>query len=156
MRKTCSKCKNEQDLNDFYGDRSMPDGKHSHCKICVNKHKVFKYKNNPEFRKKQLLSTRKRADKVRKILTIKTLIFKKKAGCIDCGEKDPRVLDFDHLSDKNIGISDMVSKQIIWEEIEKEISKCVVRCANCHRRKTAVQLMWFKGINFDDLESNLV
>jgi hypothetical protein len=32
--------------------------------------------------------------------------------------------------------------------MEKEIAKCVVRCCNCHRRKTAQQLNWKRKIDF--------
>lgn len=59
--------------------------------------------------------------------------------CIDCGESDPVVLDFDHRDpeSKRASISQLVymmhsSRDILLTEIEK----CDVRCANCHRRKT--------------------
>lgn len=57
--------------------------------------------------------------------------------CVDCGETDPIVLDFDHLSDKDSGISVLVNNASSVQTLQAEIAKCSVRCANCHRRKTA-------------------
>jgi hypothetical protein len=31
-----------------------------------------------------------------------------------------------------------------WRTIEAEIAKCVVRCANDHRRRTARQFGWYR------------
>ena len=58
--------------------------------------------------------------------------------CADCGEKDPIVLEFDHRipSDKFKQVSRMLSGHYSWNTILKEIEKCDIRCANCHRRKT--------------------
>lgn len=58
--------------------------------------------------------------------------------CVDCGEKDPIVLEFDHrIPDKKFKqISRMLSGHYSWSTILKEIEKCDIRCANCHRRKT--------------------
>jgi hypothetical protein len=58
--------------------------------------------------------------------------------CIDCGEADPIVLDFDHKqpSLKFKSISKMLSGHYSWKRILLEIDKCDIRCANCHRRKT--------------------
>ena len=33
----------------------------------------------------------------------------------------------------------MVSSILSWDTIMKEVAKCEVRCANCHRRRTAKQ-----------------
>jgi hypothetical protein len=65
--------------------------------------------------------------------------------CVDCGETDPVVLEFDHIKreNKNLEISLMVSSYKTWEIILEEIQKCEVRCANCHRRKTAKQQGWY-------------
>lgn len=62
-------------------------------------------------------------------------------SCIDCDEKDPIVLDFDHKNpdDKFKSISKMLSGHYSWKSILKEIQKCEIRCANCHRRKTYLQ-----------------
>ena len=63
-------------------------------------------------------------------------------NCVNCGESDPIVLDFDHLNreDKFKTISRMLSGHYGWKAIEKEISKCQVLCANCHRRRTYIQM----------------
>jgi hypothetical protein len=54
--------------------------------------------------------------------------------CIDCGETNPLVLDFDHVRGKKIMcISNMVRNSYSIETIKKEIDKCEIRCANCHR-----------------------
>ena len=59
----------------------------------------------------------------------------KKGGCIICGEKELVCLDFHHLdsSEKDFGIGKQFHiKQ--FSKIEEEIKKCVVLCANCHRK----------------------
>jgi len=60
--------------------------------------------------------------------------------CVDCGESDPVVLDFDHRSDKFRHVSYLVASGCAWTTIVREIAKCDVRCANCHARKTAREL----------------
>jgi hypothetical protein len=50
-----------------------------------------------------------------------------------------RVLEFDHLpdADKRGDIGWLVNQLMSWEVARAEIEKCEVRCANCHRRRTA-------------------
>lgn len=57
--------------------------------------------------------------------------------CIDCGEPDPDVLDFDHRDPitKRATISQLIFGQFGISALTAEIAKCDVRCANCHRRK---------------------
>ena len=61
--------------------------------------------------------------------------------CVDCGQSDVIVLDFDHRdpSTKMGGPTELARKNSNWKKIKEEIEKCDVRCANCHRRKTAKQ-----------------
>ena len=61
-------------------------------------------------------------------------------ACIDCGETNPLLLDFDHLRDKRANVSQLVQSGFSWATIAAEIDKCVVRCANCHARKTAREI----------------
>ena len=63
--------------------------------------------------------------------------------CVDCGESDLRVLEFDHVrGKKERNISNLVREGWAWQRIASEIAKCDVRCANCHRRKTVEQFGW--------------
>ena len=59
--------------------------------------------------------------------------------CIACGETDPVVLEFDHRepSDKLWSVCEAVRLRVSIKTLEREIAKCDVLCANCHRRKTA-------------------
>ena len=66
----------------------------------------------------------------------KLATIKEDSGCMDCGESNHIVLDFDHLKDKKYNISRMIHDGFSWAAIKKEIAKCEVVCANCHRIRT--------------------
>ncbi len=59
--------------------------------------------------------------------------YKKKNGCIKCRIKDHRVLEFHHTSNKKFSIGSARYNHFGIERVKKEIEKCVVICANCHR-----------------------
>jgi len=62
--------------------------------------------------------------------------YKSKLRCITCGEKHPACLDFHHKNAKTKDFNVAVVKG--WgygkERILREIEKCMVICANCHRK----------------------
>lgn len=79
--------------------------------------------------------------KKRKLL----LDFLKDKKCVDCGETNPVVLQFDHVrGEKTKNIAILINNGSSWERVLNEIDKCEIRCANCHMIKTARQFGWSK------------
>lgn len=60
--------------------------------------------------------------------------FKSERGCAICGFRDAVALDFDHLDpkEKAFNISEAMGK-LSMERLMREIAKCRILCANCHR-----------------------
>lgn len=58
-------------------------------------------------------------------------------GCVRCTEADPACLDFHHVNadEKEMTVSSMISYGYSKERLLDEIEKCVVICANCHRKQ---------------------
>ncbi len=72
--------------------------------------------------------------------------------CVDCGESDPLVLQFDHQRDKVTEVCNMIRRCFPLRRVEAEITKCEVRCANCHQRKTARERGWWSEQRSNDGE----
>ena len=63
--------------------------------------------------------------------------YKSNHPCVDCGETNPLVLDFDHVrGEKKRNISDMAHACCSINTIIEEMEKCDIRCSNCHRIAT--------------------
>ena len=58
--------------------------------------------------------------------------------CVDCGNPDVRVLEFDHREReaKSAEVSSLARDGYGIERVRREIELCDVRCANCHRIRT--------------------
>lgn len=55
--------------------------------------------------------------------------------CVDCGERDIAVLEFDHVRGVKRAEVSLLAVYSLGAA-RTEIAKCEVRCGNCHRRKT--------------------
>lgn len=125
MIKTCTKCKKKKDVSDFHKHSSSKDGLHSWCKPCALLVRKHHYEKHPEINKKARIKARQLGREF-----IRTYLSSH--PCVDCGNDDIRVLDFDHVR----GIKDMAVTELISYSVKRiilEISKCEVRCSNCHR-----------------------
>tara|TARA_R100000808_G_C2106353_1_gene121827 strand:+ start:298 stop:738 length:441 start_codon:yes stop_codon:yes gene_type:complete len=89
-------------------------------KESTNRHRTEPYNERPSEQRKQFIK-----------------IYKMSHGCAFCGYNDhPIALDLDHINPgtKEIDIGDLHKRS--WETMFKEIQKCQVLCAICHRYKT--------------------
>lgn len=128
--KLCPKCKKEKAINQFdKRGKKRKNKPQSYCKTCRNN-------SAKEWRLKNPNHNRNYRNTKRLEYTIKIVEYLEKHPCVDCGESDILVLDFDHVKEKKNDVSKLVMGRCSWKIILEEINKCEVRCANCHRRKT--------------------
>jgi len=74
------------------------------------------------------------------------LFLKEKSVCTDCRRKWPSyVLDFDHVSEGKTEIVSRMARSSNLEAVIKEIAKCELVCANCHRYRTQVRILTAGG-----------
>ena len=142
--KKCTKCKKEKLPEEFNFKIKALGRRQVQCRECTRLFVKNHYNNNKGY---YLNKAKKRNDKVRVNLVNYFREYFLKNPCIDCGESDITVLEFDHIGKipKFKAVSSMIRSGYPFERIKAEIRKCEVRCANCHRRKTAKQFKWFKS-----------
>lgn len=139
----CTLCSEIKPLEEFNKNKSTSSGYNTVCRVCSNVRSKQYYHENKEHHKKVINERNKLIiSENRKRL----FNYYSNNPCVDCGETNPVVLESDHKDgvDKKYDISAMISHS--WVKIEEELAKCDVRCANCHRIRTAKQFNWYKGI----------
>ena len=129
--KVCCTCHERKPLSEFNKRRASPDGLQARCRECS---RVW-YELN---RKQHIINARRRTDGVREANRQRLVAYFREHPCVDCGETDIRVLEFDHRPHcvKVENIARLLADGCAWATIAAEIKKCDVRCANCHRIKT--------------------
>lgn len=143
----------EKDLDSFGNNKTKKDGRQTLCRVCVKEINADYYKRTPE---KNVDRTAR--NKAMRVASKKFMLeYLKDKCCMDCGESNSIVLEFDHvLGNKSFNISSAVAKGMAIASIEKEMLKCVIRCANCHRIKTAKDFGWYKVLTDTDDDVKLV
>ena len=115
MTKVCRVCGLESDdLELFRKAAKGTDGRDNICKKCINE-----YRNRSNKARRKLISELKRGK-----------------PCYVCGNVfPPVVMDYHHTEpeDKYESIATMLDRSRSTEDILREITKCVLVCANCHR-----------------------
>jgi hypothetical protein len=112
----------------------------SYCKICQHEHYKQRYHFRTKILKQKWQPFQTEYRDRNKQLIIDYLLSH---PCVDCGEDDLLVLEFDHVRGVKIGAVGVIANGgASVEKLKAEIAKCEVRCANCHRRRTVKQLNW--------------
>lgn len=135
-RKLCPGCGVEKDIDAFNYKVKSKGLRQVRCRECTRLQVQQHYKRNTAYYVKK---ARQRNDQTKILQREQILAYLSTHPCVDCGERDIVCLEFDHVSGQKVrNIANMIG-ECKWATIEAEIAKCEVRCANCHRRKTARQ-----------------
>ena len=140
--KVCSRCGPPAQPIDNFAIRSHAKGtRQAMCKRCQNEYGRAHYRT---YRSTYILKARIRNVEQNRINADFLIDYLSHHPCVDCGESDIVVLEFDHLRDKVSDVSALSREGYSLDRIKQEIAKCEVVCANCHMRRTARRVGWYK------------
>jgi hypothetical protein len=129
--KVCSRCKVDKEASEFAVKIKRTGQLQSLCNPCKLQYGKEHYAKN----KASYIQN----NEIRRVAYLTEFYaFLKTQSCMDCGVTDFRLLEFDHLRDKSYNISEKVASTPL-KTLMKEIEKCEVVCANCHRLRTAAR-----------------
>jgi hypothetical protein len=125
--KVCNGCKRRKKIKEFNRSAYQRSSYRCRCKDCERTAARVFYQNNPAPYKRRAVTQKQRTRRV----LLACVAFLKKQGCSFCPEKAPCVLDFHHLS-KGAPVGRCVSHS--FARFLREVVKCILTCANCHRK----------------------
>ena len=138
--KTCATCKVEKPETEFNWRWKSLGIRHVTCRECHKSYRKSWYESHKEEHIGNVYERKKKSiQKAREFVWD----YLTAHPCVECGETDPVVLEFDHLYGKDKDIATLAGQGYSIKAIKKEIAKCQVLCANCHRRKTSRERGWF-------------
>lgn len=130
--KVCCTCHVTKALEEFNLLRRSADGRQPRCRECQRRY-------HAENREQHVAQIRARQKRIRVELAMYVLGYLSDRCCVDCGEDDPVVLEFDHVGTKTANVSRLVTDCVSETRLAAEIAQCEVVCANCHRRRTSMR-----------------
>ena len=144
--KRCSRCGDTKPLGEFAMKNPRTGLRVAWCRECTRAYGREHYRQN---RAAYLQRARKRRPGDHEGVRTAVAAYLREHPCIDCGERDILLLDFDHRDPgmKRAPVSRLVSTGSL-PTLMTEIGKCDVRCAKCHRKRTASQFNWRKSPTF--------
>lgn len=109
----CAWCKKHKDSGEFHKNKTRPTGRTDRCRSCVSAYDCARRQE------------------------VRSFVNSHKKPCVDCGEPDLCVIEFDHVTgQKQMGLA---QAKKIGPELVAELAKCVCVCVNCHRIRTATR-----------------
>jgi hypothetical protein len=132
--KRCCTCGLDLPLTAYNRRTAALDGLQARCRTCSRRW----YEQN---RAQHIANVYRRNVAQHHILVGKVARYLTEHPCVDCGERDVRCLEFDHRDRavKTANVATLLRRVQSWDRVLREIEKCDVRCANCHKRKTAAE-----------------
>ncbi len=94
----------------------------AYCSSCLGYARKISAKLPPETRRRYQNTTKKKF--------VQFILREHLLECIDCGNTDQRILEFDHVRGEKAASPFHIRSTA---KLIAEIAKCEVRCPNCHR-----------------------
>lgn len=137
--KVCSWCKLEKPEEDFAFRNKSEGIRRAQCKSCIKEWDKNYWASGKKVETSRQARRRRREENEDYLWEVFNL-----NSCLDCGNSNPLVLTFDHLTDKKCNISSMI-RDYSLDKIKQEIDKCEIVCHNCHSIRTSTRAGWWRS-----------
>lgn len=128
--KLCLKCLIEKPFDSFHKKDKSKDGFQIYCKSCRKDIDRDSYLKSD----KRKLAIQANNQKLRLYNRRLMNRYKSYCGCKICNENEPCALDFHHLDPSQKEFTPAILVSHPTRVLKSEIRKCIVLCANCHRK----------------------
>lgn len=140
--RVCGRCHVAKPIAEFPIKNAARGTYRSYCRPCCREYGKEHYRKNlavymSRARMRSTIDRKRNRDYVAEYLSTHP--------CLDCGERDPVVLEFDHRdpAQKRNEVGRLIHTSAL-STLQAEIEKCDVRCGNCHRIRTSEQYGWYR------------